>query len=382
MTQRTKAKYQLPLQTTDLVVAFMIWVILSSLMPFIKQDIPLSLELTSWVIAVPVILGSVLRIPFGYLTGRFGSKPVYLVSFCVLVFPIVFISQAQSAADLIIGGIVLGVAGAVFSVGVSSIPKYYPKERQGFVNGVYGLGNIGTAVSAFGAPPLAVAFGWQTTVLLYLIPSLVMVVLNLLFGDSKEKKLKTPVIAQIKAIAPDSRLWAYSFFYFITFGAFVACTMFLPDFLVENYGFSGETAGVATGIFIVIAACLRVVGGWLADKLPPRKILVVVFAGMLIGAACMATLPALPLFLVGVYLLSIGCGIGNGTVFKMVPSAFAEQLGIASGVVAMLGSLGGFFPPLVLSFCFAATGSFFMAFVLFIVCIIACLLLIILNKKY
>src|SRR5690606_12421696 len=129
---------------------------------------------------------------------------------------------------LIIGGTFLGIGGAIFSVGVTSLPKYYPKEKHGLVNGIYGMGNIGTAVSTFAAPVVATQIGWSMTVKLYLILLLVFAALNFIFGDRQEVKVKTSIVEQIKGVYKNEKLWFFSLFYFITFGSFVAFTVFLP----------------------------------------------------------------------------------------------------------------------------------------------------------
>ena len=152
------------------------------------MDIALTDNQIALVTAVPVILGSLLRIPIGFWTNRFGSRALFTTSFILLIIPAVYISYANSFLDLIIGGLFIGIGGAVFSVGVTSLPKYFPKERHGFVNGIYGAGNIGTAITTFLAPVLAIKFGWQTTVQLYIILLLLFAVLNFIFGDKKKKE--------------------------------------------------------------------------------------------------------------------------------------------------------------------------------------------------
>lgn len=366
-------KAQLPLQTFDLIAGFMVWVILSSLLPFIKHDIFIPDNMVALVTAVPVVLGSVLRIPFGYCANLFGARAVFLASFIVLLFPVFFLSEATTYIDLLVGGVFLGFGGAIFSVGVTSLPKYYPKERHGFVNGVYGFGNMGTAVTAYAAPVLAVQFGWQIAVKFYLGLLLVMIALNFFLGDRGEPRVKTPLARQIKAVWKNEKLWVFSLFYFVTFGAFVALTVFLPNFLVTDYGVDGVTAGVLTSAFIVVAACVRVLGGWLSDRFDCWKLLGGVFAVMMGGALVLAATPSLELFMAGVYAISVACGIGNGVVFKLVPTYFVEQAGPVNGIVSMMGGLGGFFPPLVLSALFGATGSYALGFATFALCVFACL---------
>src|SRR5699024_10684722 len=182
-------KMQLPLQTLNLVVGFMVWVIISSLLPFIQEDIQIPADKIAILTAIPVVLGSILRIPLGYYANVFGARIVFLVSFILLLFPVFYISEASSYIDLMIGGLFLGIGGAVFSVVVTSLPKYYPKERHGFVNGIYGAGNIGTAISTFAAPVIATQIGWSMTVKLYLILLLIFALLNFVFGDRKEERI-------------------------------------------------------------------------------------------------------------------------------------------------------------------------------------------------
>ncbi|WP_139650823.1 nitrate/nitrite transporter [Raoultibacter phocaeensis] len=366
-------KAQLPLQTLDLIAGFTVWVILSSLLPFIKHDIFIPDDMLALVTAVPVILGSVLRIPFGYYANLLGARTVFLASFIVLLFPVYFLSVATTYVDLLIGGVFLGFGGAIFSVGVTSLPKYYPKERHGFVNGVYGFGNMGTAITTYAAPVLAVQFGWQMAIKFYLGLLLVMIALNFFLGDRHEPKVKTPIVQQIKAVWKDEKLWLFSLFYFVTFGAFVAFTVFLPNFLVSDFGVDGVTAGIFTSLFIVTAAVVRVLGGWLSDHLDCWKLLAGVFVAMIAGALVLATVPGLELFMAGVYVISIACGIGNGVVFKLVPTYFVAQAGPVNGVVSMMGGLGGFFPPLVLSAFLGATGSYAPGFIAFACSILACL---------
>ena len=160
---------QLPVQTITLVIGFMVWVILSGLIPYIKEDIVLTANQLTFVTAIPVVLGSILRVPIGYWTNRYGARKVSLISFILLLFPIFYISIANTFTDLLIGGLFIGISGAIFSAGVTSLPKYYPKEKHGFVNGIYGMGNIGTALTTFSAPVIANQLGWRTTVQIFAI---------------------------------------------------------------------------------------------------------------------------------------------------------------------------------------------------------------------
>lgn len=357
-----KQRIQLPLQTSNLVLGFMIWVIISSLLPFIAEDIHIPANKLALVTAVPVILGSVLRIPIGYFTNQLGARVIFLISFVVLLPPVFYLSVATSYVDLLISGLLLGVAGAVFSVGVTSLPKYYPKEKHGFVNGIYGVGNLGTAISTFGAPILASQIGWSKTVQVYLILLAVFILLNVFLGDTNEPKVRTSLKEQIKSVYKNEKLWLLSLFYFITFGSFVAFTVYLPSFLVENFNLDKVDAGFRTAGFIVIATGVRPLGGWLGDKLNSHIILMYVFGGITLSAILLSFAPSITWYSVGCLTIALCAGLGNGVIFKLVPTYFQQQAGIVNGIVSALGGLGGFFPPIILSVLFSMTGHYAIGF--------------------
>lgn len=357
-----KRNHQLVLQTFNLIIGFMVWVIISALMPYIQNDIAISSNELALVTAIPIILGSILRIPIGYWTNRFGARFLFFISFLILTIPVYFISVANSVLDLIFGGLALGIGGAVFSVGVTSIPKYYPKDRHGFVNGIYGAGNIGTAITSFCAPILASSIGWRMTVQLYIFLLIIFALLTFFLGDKTEQKVSTPLFQQIKGVYRNNKLWFLCLFYFITFGSFVAFTVYLPSFLVNHFQLEKVDAGFRTAGFIALATLVRPIGGWLADKMNPFIILIFVFSGLSFAGLVLSFSPTLPIYTVGCLLVALCAGTGNGTIFKLVPFYFSKQAGIVNGLVAAIGGLGGFFPPLVLSILFNFTGHYAIGF--------------------
>ncbi|MCH4443075.1 nitrate/nitrite transporter [Staphylococcus haemolyticus] len=361
---KIKGGFQLTLQTLSLVVGFMAWSIISPLMPYISQDIKVNPGQLSIILAIPVILGSILRVPFGYLTNVIGAKWVFFCSFVVLLFPIFFLGQAQTPGMLMLSGFFLGVGGAIFSVGVTSIPKYFSKDKVGLANGIYGMGNIGTAVSSFLAPPIAGIIGWQTTVRSYLIIIAIFAILMFIFGDKNEPKVKVPLASQFKKLSSNYKLYYLSLWYFITFGAFVAFGLFLPNYLVNNFGIDKVDAGIRSGVFIALATFLRPIGGILGDKFNAVKVLMIDFIIMIIGAVILGISSHIALFTIGCLTISICAGLGNGLIFKLVPSYFAKESGAANGIVSMMGGLGGFFPPLVITYVTGLTGSSHLAFIL------------------
>ncbi|MDU2456046.1 MAG: nitrate/nitrite transporter [Staphylococcus epidermidis] len=377
-----KGVSQLTLQTLSLVAGFMAWSIISPLMPFISQDVDISPGQISVILAIPVILGSVLRVPFGYLTNIVGAKWLFFWSFIVLLLPIFLLGQAQSPGMLMLSGFFLGIGGAIFSVGVTSVPKYFSKDKVGLANGIYGVGNIGTAVSSFCAPVLAGAIGWQNTVRSYLIILSIFAILMFLLGDKNEPKVKIPLMAQVKDLSKNYKLYYLSLWYFITFGAFVAFGIFLPNFLVDHFSIDKVDAGIRSGIFIALATFLRPVGGVIGDKFNAVQALIIDFVIMIIGALILSLSSHIVLFTIGCLAISICAGIGNGLIFKLVPSYFSKEAGSANGIVSMMGGLGGFFPPLVITFVTSITGSSHLAFFfLAIFGVIALITMIHLNKK-
>lgn len=361
---KASGSFQLTLQSLSLVVGFMAWSIIAPLMPFISQDVHITSSQLSIILAIPVILGSILRVPFGYLTNIIGAKWVFFCSFIILLFPIYFLSHAQSPKMLMISGFFLGVGGAVFSVGVTSIPKYFPKDRVGLANGIYGMGNIGTAISSFLAPPIAGITGWQSTVRGYLIVIVLFAIFMFLLGDSKEPKIKVPLVKQYKILIKDLRLYYLSLWYFITFGSFVAFGLFLPNFLVQNFGINEVDAGIRAGVFIALATFLRPLGGVLGDKFNAVTLLICDFLLMITGAITLGLSSHILLFTIGCLLISMCAGLGNGLIFKLVPTYFGKEAGSANGIVSMMGGLGGFFPPLVIAFITSLTGTSHFSFIL------------------
>ena len=329
------------------------------------------------VTAIPVVLGSILRVPIGYWTNRYGARKVSLISFILLLFPILYISVANTFTALLIGGLFIGISGAIFSAGVPSLPKYYPKEKHGFVNGIYGMGNIGTALTTFSAPVIANQLGWRTTVQIFAILVVGVVLLNFFLGDKKEPKVVTPLMEQIQSVYKNEKLWFLSLFYFLTFGCFVAFTVYLPNFLVSNFGLDKVDAGLRTAGFIAIATFLRPVGGWLGDRFNSFKILMFVFSGLTLSGILLAFNPSLTFYTIGCLSVAICAGIGNGTIFKLVPMYFSKQAGIVNGIVSAMGGLGGFFPPIILSFLFNLTGHYAIGYMALSEVALACLIIVV-----
>ena len=300
----------------------------------------------------------------GVLTDRYGGRLIFSVLLAASALPAMLFGYADSYAALIGVGFLLGIAGASFAVGVPFVSGWYSRERQGFALGVYGIGNIGTAIAFFGAPAIVdhwsrPALGWVTGVAL-------LVGAGLFYSFARNAPRTAPQTRYREVLRSGWRLYRLAVFYFITFGGFVAMAFLLPTLLQDWFGYSkGEASARAAG-FIIAATVARPVGGWLSDRFGAYPVLVLVFAGVAIDAAVLAAIaPAPRIVPVSIACLTLGTflGAGNGAVFKLVPAEFPNDAGAAAGIVGAAGGLGGFFPPVFVGLVKDAEGTYTYGFV-------------------
>jgi NNP family nitrate/nitrite transporter-like MFS transporter len=333
------------------------------MMPILKKNLSLGPVQVSVALAVPVLLGSLGRIPLGMLTDRYGGRLIFSVVMVSSIAPALMMGFVAEYWQLIVCGFFIGVALASFSVGVGFVSGWYPPEKQGMALGVYGAGNIGQSLAAFGSPALAGALGFRWG--FWTFGVLLVVWLAFFWIKSRNAPRRAPAKSFGDVIEPmrDGKSWVLSLYYFLTFGGFVAMAIYLPTFLTEIFKLTPGDAGFRTAGFVVLATAMRPVGGMLADRIGGRKILLWVFpltAAMAVFLAC----PMMITFTIGALGMAAAIGLGNGAVFKLVPEYFPQSVGAVTGLVGAAGGLGGFFPPLVLGAVRQATGSFTPGFVL------------------
>src|SRR5699024_2621394 len=203
---------------------------------------------------------------------------------------------------------------------------------------------------------IAGMYGWRVAVFVFIIPLILFAILNFIFGDKNEPKVETSLKSQLLGVYKNNKLWFLSFFYFLTFGSFVALTVYLPNFLVSEFQLTELDAGLRTAGFIALCTLLRPVGGLLGDKFNPFKVLMVVFAGLTASGIILSFSPTILLYTIGCLSVAVFSVIGNGTIFKLVPLYFTKQAGIVNGIVAAMGGLGGFFPPIILTMVYDLNG--------------------------
>lgn len=372
MKERSSANLQLTLATGAFALCFAVFGTMSAMMPILSKQMHLTSVQKSIAVALPVLLGSVGRIPLGMLTDRFGGRIVFSLVMVLSIIPAFLMGTVSDYRHLLVYGFFIGIALASFSVGVGFVSGWYSAQRQGFALGVYGAGNIGQSLAAFGAPFIAAAAGikwgfWTFGVLL----TIWLTVFAVMARNAPRRGAPKSLADVIRPLS-DSRSWVLSLYYFLTFGGFVAMGIYLPIFLTEMFKLTPQDAGLRTAGFVVLATVMRPIGGTLADRIGGRAILKWVFpftALMAIFLAC----PTMVTFTIGALGMAAAIGLGNGAVFKLVPEYFPNCVGSVTGLVGAAGGLGGFFPPLLLGFVMKETGSFVIGFVLLGVFALCCL---------
>lgn len=372
MQQQSSPKLQLALGTGAFALCFAVFGTMSAMMPMLSKQMHLSPLQKSIAVALPVLLGSIGRIPLGILTDRFGGRIIFSLVMALSIIPAFLMGTVADYPHLLLYGFFIGIALASFSVGVGFVSGWYSAERQGFALGVYGAGNIGQSFAAFGAPVIAAAFGirwgfWTFGVLLTM-----WLIVFVLSARNATGQAAIRSFGDVMRPLQDGRSWILSLYYFLTFGGFVAMAVYLPIFLTEMFGLTPQDAGFRTAGFVVLATAMRPIGGALADKVGGRVILKWVFTSTAVMAVFLAC-PLMSTFTIGALGMAAVIGLGNGAVFKLVPEYFPNSIGSVTGLVGAAGGLGGFFPPLLLGFIKQQTGSFLTGFVLLGVFSLFCL---------
>lgn len=358
----------LTLATIAFAACFSAWGMLAPIAPDIQKELDLSNIQTSIMISIPVVLGSLLRIPLGLLTDRIGGRVVFTAMLFYSAGAAVLVGFASSYATLIGAGFLLGAAGASFAVGVPFVSQWYSAERQGVALGVYGMGNIGTAVAAFSVPAIRDSAGQEVAGLVFgaVIAAYALIWMSLARQAPVEKG---PPTRYGEVLRSGWKLWRLALFYFVTFGGFVAMALYLPKLLVDWFDLSLTDAGLRAAGFTLLATASRPIGGMLSDRIGGNRVLAIAFLGVgvdAIGLSWQASVPNMALTTFFCLTMAMFLGLGSGAVFKLVPLSFPKATGAATGIVGAAGGLGGFFPPLFLGVVKDATGDFVLAFVLLV----------------
>ncbi|MFD4346671.1 MFS transporter [Streptomyces coelicoflavus] len=354
----------LALATAGFAVNFWAWALLSPLGPRFKESLGLTSFEQSLLVAVPVVVGSLGRIPVGALTDRYGGRVMFPLVSAATVVPVLYVGLAghSSLAALLAGGFLLGIGGTSFAVGVPFVNAWFPPERRGLAIGVFGMGMGGTAISALSTVRLVDAYGTSAP---FLITAAVLAVYAvaaaLLLRDAPGRAVPTEPLA--RRLASTLRLgttWQASALYAVAFGGYVAFSVYLPTYLKTGYGLTQADAANRMAGFVLLAVAMRPVGGWLSDRIGPVRVVTGTLVVVLAAALVQSSAPALtPVGTAAFLSLAAALGAGSGAVFALVALlAPANRLGSVTGVVGAAGGLGGFVPPLVMGSLYGTYGSY------------------------
>jgi NNP family nitrate/nitrite transporter-like MFS transporter len=359
-----RAGLMLGLATLGFALCFWAWALLSPLAVSFTAALHLTSFQQALLVAVPVVVGSLGRIPVGALTDRFGGRVMFPIVSLATVVPVLYLGLFghSSLAALLVGGFFLGIAGTAFAVGVPFVSAWFPPERRGFAVGVFGAGMGGTAISALTTVKLVNAHSMQTP---FVITAVVLTAYGalaaLILRDAPGRTVPTEKLGRRMGDALALPItWQAAALYAIAFGGYVAFSVYLPTYLKNTYGLTPADASNRMAGFVVVAVLMRPVGGWISDRVRPGTVLVFAFAVVAVDALIQSSTPDLaPLGTIVFLTMAAALGTATGAVFALVAQrAPAAKVGAVTGIVGAAGGLGGFVPPLVMGSIFGHSGNY------------------------
>lgn len=366
----SKPARMLAMSTIAFAACFAVWTIFSIIGIGIKTQLSLDDTQFGLLIGTPILTGSLSRMALGIWSDRYGGRPVFVAVMLAAAFAAFLLSLAGTYPMMLLAALGLGIAGGSFAVGVSYVSRWYPKERQGTALGIFGVGNIGAAVTTFLAPFVMVAFGWPAVARLW-AAGLVAVAVIFWFATSDDPVQRArragtlPAASLRQQLAPlaNMQVWRFSLYYFFVFGGLVALALWLPRFYVGAYHLDIKTAGILGAVYSIPASLFRAYGGALSDRIGARRVMYWCFGACLI-ATFILSYPATDYvvhgirgdlrfsFSIGVvtfavltFILGFFMSLGTAAVYRHIPAYYPDHVGPVGGVVGMIGGLGGFILP-------------------------------------
>ncbi|MCU7924252.1 MAG: NarK/NasA family nitrate transporter [Candidatus Thiodiazotropha sp. (ex Dulcina madagascariensis)] len=374
--KRAKQLSVLTMNTLAFTACFAVWVMFSIIGIPIKELLMLNETQFGILIATPILTGSLMRLPVGILTDKYGGRIVYFILMLATILPLFLIGSATQYWQFLILGLFVGITGASFSVGIAYTARWFSKEKQGFAMGIFGAGNAGAAVTKFVAPSLVVAYGWQTVPTVYAVAMFVVVVVFWMFTyEDPEHKVGSHVTLRDQLrLLKDPRIWKYMQYYSLVFGGFVGLSLWMTKYYIAEYGFDITTAALLAAIFVLPSGVIRALGGWFSDKFgayrvtwwvmwiswvclfvmsyPQTEMVVKTINGEVsIGVGLNVWVFTVLLFIVG-----LAWGFGKASVFKFLSDEYPEDIGVVSGIVGLAGGMGGFLLPIMFGALIDLTG--------------------------
>ena len=371
--------------TTAFTVCFMVWMMFAVIGIPIKQALGLNETEFGMLVATPVLTGSLIRLPLGMWTDRFGGRIVFFVLMISTVIPIWMISWGTEFWHFLVTGLFVGVAGGSFTVGISYCARWFPRERQGFAMGIFGVGNTGAAVTKLVAPTIVVAYGWTMVPKVYAVLMTITAIAFWFFTFTNPAHIadaaKVTVKEQLMALK-DPTVWRYSQYYSIVFGGYVALSLWMTKYYISEYGFDIKIAALLAAGFSIPGGVLRAIGGWFSDKYGAHT---VTWWVLWVGLVCLFFLSypqtqftiqtvsgpktfhiglGPTMFTIIMFTMGIAFAIGKASVFKYISDDYPKNIGVVSGVVGLAGGLGGFILPIMFGALVDLTGVRSSAFML------------------
>ncbi|MFO7603666.1 MAG: nitrate/nitrite transporter [Gammaproteobacteria bacterium] len=356
------------MNTLAFTVCFAVWTMFSIIGVPLKDDLGLSDTEFGLLVAMPILTGSLISLPLGMLTDKFGGRIVFFLLMVSTIFPIWLVSTLTSYWALLVCGLFVGVAGGSFSVGISATARWFEKKHQGFAMGIFGAGNAGAAVTKFVAPTLVVVYGWTMVPKVYAVAMTIMAIAYwFLVPREPSSHLVDKSITlkeQLRALK-DPTVWKYCQYYSLVFGGYVGVSLWMTRYYIGEYGVGIQLAALLAAIFVLPSGVIRAMGGWLSDKFGAHN---VTWWVMWVSLVCLffmsypttqvsiTTLNGVPLeFTLGVnmwvftsllFVVGIAWGFGKASVFKYISDEYPHNIGVISGIVGLIGGLGGFLLPI------------------------------------
>jgi NNP family nitrate/nitrite transporter-like MFS transporter len=398
----------LAMNTFGFTVMFAVWVVFAIIGIAIRKELSLGETEFALLVALPILTGSLLRLPIGMATDWIGGRPIFTALLATSAVPLLLLCVADRYWQYLVLGLFIGMAGTTFAVGIAYTSAWFPQRLQGTALGIFGAGNTGASLTKLLAPGLMTVIpagglgiipgGWRFVPFVYAIAVLVTAAIYWSFTYTDHSHHKQETIGQLLSPLQHVRVWRFSLYYFLVFGGYVALSLWLPKYYIDVFGLPLKEAALLTALFVFPSGIIRAPGGWLSDRYGARTVMywvlsVCVVASFLLmfpdvdmgfivpakyagaGAGPRLSLRMGPyLFTVVVFVLGIAMGIGKAAVFKHIPHYFPDKVGSVGGLVGVIGGLGGFVMPILFGAMTQATRlpttTFAFLFVLSVACLV------------
>jgi NNP family nitrate/nitrite transporter-like MFS transporter len=359
------------LSTISFTVCFAVWTIFSIIGIQIKKDLGLNDTQFGLLVGTPILTGSLIRLVLGIWTDQYGGRVVFAGVMASGAIATALLTFAYDYPTFLLAALGVGIAGGSFAVGIAYVSRWYPKGKQGTALGIFGVGNVGAAVTKFLAPFVLVAFGWKTVALVWAGALMLMAIAFFFFAkddpqlaDRKRQGVKPESFASQMAPLKNLQVWRFSLYYFFVFGAFVALALWLPRYFIGVYGVDIATAGMLGAAYSIPGSIFRAMGGVMSDKFGARRVMYWTFIASVLVTFLLAypattyvvdgirgpisfkiAIGFIP-FTILIFVLGFFMSIGKAAVYKHIPVYYPNHVGSVGGVVGLIGGLGGFILPI------------------------------------